>query len=157
MNSNKCLNCKKSTKNPKFCSRSCAAKITNKIPKRKKSISYCVSCGKNTIFYRRKFCKDCNPMNKDWSKVSYGEVTGKTKYQKNSRIRELARNLYKSSNKPKHCVVCGYKKHYEVCHIQSISSFKNTSKVSEINQISNLVALCPNHHWEFDKGLIVLS
>ena len=146
---NKCKNCKKNTKNPKFCSRSCSAKTTNKIPKRKKQISFCILCGKTTKFFRRRFCENCNPIKKDWSKITYGEIKTK-KYQQNSIIRSNARKSYKKSGQPQCCIICGYKKHFEVCHIKAISSFRDTAKVSNINHISNLVALCPNHHWEFD-------
>lgn len=150
-----CICCKKLTNNPKYCSRSCSAKINNKIPKRRRKIFYCKSCNKMTGF-RRKFCKECNPMNKDWGTITYGESTSKRKYQKNSRIRSLARNIYKSSYKPKCCIICGYNNHFEVCHIRSISSFPDSTTISEINNIDNLIALCPNHHWEFDHNKLML-
>ena len=151
-----CICCGKNTNNPKFCSRSCSAKTTNKIPKRHRQINYCKSCGKETGFFRRKFCSSCNPMNKDWSTITYSEATSKRKYQKNSRIRNLARRIYKSSDKPQCCMICGYNKHFEVCHIKSISSFPNTATISEINHIDNLIALCPNHHWELDHSNLIL-
>lgn len=55
------------------------------------------------------------------------------------------------------CSNCGYDKHVEVCHIKSISSFNNESKISEINDISNLILLCPNCHWELDNGILKLK
>lgn len=51
----------------------------------------------------------------------------------------------------KYCNVCGYDKHYEVCHIKSIASFKSNTSVSIINDLTNLIALCPNCHWEHDN------
>lgn len=66
-------------------------------------------------------------------------------------IRRHAVKVYDLSNKPKCCNLCGYSKHYEVCHIKSVSSFSDDIKVEEINSIDNLVALCPNCHWEFDN------
>lgn len=153
---NNCGHCGEETKNPNFCSRSCSAKTNNKTPKRKKSINYCSSCGKQTGFFRRKFCSKCNPMNKDWNNVTYGEATKARKYQKNSRIRDLSRRTYKTSGKPKCCTICGYDTHFEVCHIKSISSFPPTATVGEINNINNLIALCPNHHWELDHGNLIL-
>ena len=152
----KCKNCGKSTSNPNFCSRSCSAKTTNKIPKRKKKVSYCISCGIETLFFRRKYCNQCNPMNRDWSTITYGEATEKRKYQKNSRIRNLARKVYKQSDKPQCCLVCNYTSHFEVCHIKAIASFPDTATISEINNIDNLIALCPNHHWELDHNNLVL-
>lgn len=52
------------------------------------------------------------------------------------------------------CAMCGYDKHFEICHIKSIADFSETALLSEINNIGNLIPLCPNHHWELDHGLI---
>lgn len=68
-----------------------------------------------------------------------------------SAIQRLARKIYDKSSKPKKCVVCGYDKHYEVAHIKFVSSFDDNALISEINDIDNLIALCPNHHWEYDN------
>ena len=53
--------------------------------------------------------------------------------------------------------MCGYDNHIEVAHIKPISSFDDNTKLSEINHKNNIVALCPNHHWEFDNNLISLN
>lgn len=74
-----------------------------------------------------------------------------------SAIRKDAQNIFNKSNKPKCCAICGYDKHIEVAHIKAVSDFENTTLVSEINNIDNLIALCPNHHWEYDNGLLKLS
>jgi predicted restriction endonuclease len=29
--------------------------------------------------------------------------------------------------------------------------------VDEINSLTNLVGLCPNHHWEFDNNLLLFD
>jgi hypothetical protein len=34
------------------------------------------------------------------------------------------------------------------------SEFEPTSTIGIVNSISNLVALCPNHYWELDNGII---
>lgn len=68
-----------------------------------------------------------------------------------STIQKQARLIYKSSDKPKQCICCGYDKHYEVAHIRAVSDFENNAFISEINDINNLIALCPNHHWEYDN------
>jgi 5-methylcytosine-specific restriction endonuclease McrA len=78
-------------------------------------------------------------------------------YQVNSRIRELARLAYKRSDKPKQCVVCGYQLHYEICHVIPISDFSIDTSISVVNALSNLIALCPNHHWELDNGYLTLD
>ncbi len=50
----------------------------------------------------------------------------------------------------KSCQRCGYDKHVEVCHIKPISEYDLDTLISVINDPSNLIVLCPNHHWEFD-------
>lgn len=69
-----------------------------------------------------------------------------------SYIQKFARNIYVNSSKPKQCVICGYDKHYEVAHIKAVSDFNDSTLISEINNIDNLIALCPNHHWEYDNN-----
>ena len=72
-------------------------------------------------------------------------------------IQRLARKVYKNSEKPKRCIHCGYDKHYEVCHIKSVSEFEDNATILNINQIENLIALCPNCHWEFDNGCLTIE
>lgn len=74
-----------------------------------------------------------------------------------SGIQKRARNIFIASNKLKQCLECGYSKHYEVCHIKPVASFSNETLISEINNIDNLIALCPTHHWEFDNGHLILQ
>lgn len=74
-----------------------------------------------------------------------------------SAIAKMARQVFNNSGKPKMCMVCGYDKHYEVAHIIAVSDFDDDVLVSEINNIDNLVALCPNHHWEYDNGILTIS
>ena len=57
----------------------------------------------------------------------------------------------------KTCTICGYDKYYEVCHIKSVSDFSDDSLISEINSLDNLVALCPNHHKEYDLKMLILN
>lgn len=68
-----------------------------------------------------------------------------------STIQKYARITYQNSDKPKKCIICGYDKHYEVAHIVAVSDFDDDTLISEINDINNLIALCPNHHWEYDN------
>ena len=93
----------------------------------------------------------------DWSKVTLKEMNEIRMYQKNSRIRNLARKIYFSSDKPKQCVHCGYNLHFDVCHVKPIADFPDTATVAAINNLANLIALCKNHHWEFDHGFLVLN
>lgn len=150
---NICINCGKQTTNPKFCSRGCSAIHNNKAFPKRKVEGNCHIC-KIPISRSNKYCTKCRPSQSlDLTKITYGEMTTKRKYQKNSRIRNLARYLYRKSSREKYCVRCGYDKHYEVCHIKGVSSHDETCLLSEINNLENLIALCPNCHWELDKGL----
>ena len=67
-------------------------------------------------------------------------------------IQKVAKRNYILSSKPKQCIVCGYNKHYEVAHIKAVSDFGDDVLISEIDNINNLIALCPNHHWEYDNN-----
>ena len=152
----KCINCNKLTKNPKFCSRSCSATFTNKTPKRTKT-NKCLDC-KTLILSSRKRCKNCHHGHRKQNRknLTYGELSGRRAYQKNSQVRELARRAYQKSGKPLSCYHCGYENHVHICHIKAINEFLDETKISEINDITNLIALCPNHHWELDNGYLKL-
>jgi len=140
-----------------FCSRSCAAKFTNLTPKRKRT-KICKTCN-NLIRSDYTYCKDCRTLNGiNWEKVTYGEMVERRKYQKNSAIRTLARKIYIDTyGKNCPCSRCSYKKHVQICHIKGISTHTDNTPVSEINKIENLIALCPNCHWELDHGLLELN
>lgn len=150
-----CINCNCETVNPKFCSSSCAASYNNRIhPKRKKRLWFCKTCGKE-IKSRTSYCiPDCQPWFRDWSRVSLQDMRDRRVYQAHSAIRDNARRVYSG---PFSCYVCGYDKHVDVCHVQGINSFPPESKISDINSSFNLIALCKNHHWEFDNGLLELQ
>jgi predicted restriction endonuclease len=86
--------------------------------------------------------------------VPLQQVKAKAQQQYAAQIRSLARTAYRKSSQPKACAICGYDVHYEVCHIKPINAFPATEFVAEVNKLSNLVALCPNHHWEFDHNIL---
>ena len=71
-------------------------------------------------------------------------------------IQKEARRLYFDNNAFPKCEICGYTNHVEVAHIKAVSEFSNDISISEINALSNLVGLCPNHHWEYDNGILTL-
>lgn len=157
-----CKNCNNETTNPTFCSSSCAAKFNNKkFPKRKLEKFLCSKCNtelkRKSWKDRRTLCDSCNPMVVEWESITYGEMTGKRMFQKNSRIRELARKKFLKIHSNPSCRNCGYSKHVEVCHVKGISTFSPDTKISEINDLKNLIGLCPNCHWEFDRGLLHLE
>ena len=118
----------------------------------------CLKLNNKTLNYR------CNDLQLNIDKFKMNLVHNKTKGEifnqrcgwQNARsaIQKTARRVYEKSEKDKKCLICGYKKHYEIAHIKSVSSFENNVLIEEINNISNLVALCPNHHYEFDNNLL---
>jgi len=153
----KCLYCGTETRNPKFCSSSCAARYNNHVyPKRRRQKFFCKSCGAETR-YRRSYCENCDPTKpQNFSTVTITEIRSRAHYQANAWIRKLARRAYENSDKPKCCSRCGYTMHIEICHIRSIQDFPEDTPMSVVNDPDNLVALCPNCHWELDHGLLSL-
>lgn len=168
-----CLNCDKEFKKKKaqfekspnhFCSKSCAATYNNKVSPKRQPEGICSKCG-DSCPNSLKHCEKCKLitilpvrgrlyyMDKTLEEASrQGRMASKF-----STIREYARKVMKLANIEKKCQNCGYDKHVEVCHIKSISDFDLSTKIYEINDLSNLAYLCPNCHWEFDKGLLDLN
>lgn len=152
-----CEYCGKPTDNPKFCSINCAANYNLiHFPPKKKRKRFCKHCG-NEIKGRKISCTRCNKNVVDWDTVTLSTITGRASYQIAANIRRRARYRYRNSSRPKYCINCGYKKHYEVCHIQAIMDFPPETSVAEINSLENLVALCRNCHWELDNGLLSIE
>lgn len=139
------------------CSRACSNRF---FPRRKKELRKCTRC-------KEKFpghgtcpsCKDKILANKErFQQTTLFELT--EAYETNGihkswRYSELRGDARRKTNFVA-CAVCGYTIHVEVCHIKAISSFPLTATVAEVNELVNLVGLCPNHHYEFDHGLITL-
>lgn len=147
---NTCLNCGVETTNLKYCSRSCAATINNKKSPKRKKTKTCKTCDSKIISLHT-YCTFCNPF-KNPKDITLEEAIYK-KHHKSSAyalVRSRARKIAKDNNM-NCCEVCGYSKHVEIAHIKSISSFDSNTLISVINDLSNLKALCPNCHWEFDN------
>lgn len=112
---------------------------------------------------RRRFCGQCLLVRKSKG-VLFGHRTKAELFSIRANwqsargaIQRHARDMLVRSDQPLACVVCGYSKYVEVAHVKSVSSFSGESTLDEINSVSNLVALCPNHHWEFDNGVLELN
>ena len=152
-----CAQCGQETLNPKFCSSSCAAIYNNtNFPKRKKKTRYCKYCG-NVIPAGRTVCDDCNPNSVNWMERTLSDIHRAAKYQVSAHLRTIARSQYEKANLPRVCANCGYDKHVEICHVRAINSFPEETPVAVINDLANLVALCPNCHWEFDHDLLLIN
>ena len=156
-------------KKKKFCDRSCAAKFNNVgknrwADKPRVTTDICKVCGKvihlkpcpTGSMVRRSICDTCYVGR--LHKKTKDEVFQDADHWMTARatITKDAQRSFKKSGRERRCAVCGYKIHTHVCHIRDIKDFPGDATISEINDISNLVTLCPNHHWEFDHGLLKL-
>jgi predicted restriction endonuclease len=117
----------------------------------------CPVCGINEVAYNTKQCKQClyEDNTKDWSKITLSELKSSGNANRGGRypyIRELSRKSYIKSGLPMRCHVCDYDLHIDICHIHDIKDFSEDTPISVINHLDNLLALCKNHHWEFDHG-----
>ena len=152
-----CLNCSKETKNPKFCSRNCAATFNNKSTPKRTHSKICDVCGEKAISYRHTKCKDHFEENKTRVKTkTIGEyrqlqsVKNKHPSWLHAHIRNFARSWLKHLTKLP-CAKCGYDKHVELAHIKAVTDFTDNALLSEVNSENNVIQLCPNCHWEFDN------
>lgn len=153
-----CKYCNKSTPNPSFCSKSCAASFNNKAYPKKKLTRQCVECTNIVKSYRHTRCQAHWQAHKEtkWENKTIGEyrnrlsIVGKHKSWRHAHIRLAAKKYLREAAK-KACEVCGYDKHVEVAHIVPIYSFPDNALIREVNHKNNLKLLCPNCHWEFDN------
>ena len=103
-------------------------------------------------------CSSCYRKSRYLDDKTLEEATKNRKKDSNhyNQIRKKSRKGYLESNRPKKCAVCGYDTHIEICHIRDISDWPKDTLIREINDLDNLVALCRNHHWELDHGMLEL-
>ncbi len=150
-NPNYCLECKKimhvrigqrtgNVKRNKFCNRQCSAAYVNKFSEKRRV----------PVQLELQFPK---PKPSEISEVAKYTKKEFYNYRKNwqsanSGIRKHSRAVYRDSGKPYKCNSCGYRKHVEISHIIAVSEFPDSTLIKEINSINNLMALCPNCHWE---------
>lgn len=131
-----------------------------------KTLQYKPKKGKPGFYETRKYCEECrsicrietakkrngaNTLPKPIEEFTKGELLdlkGYTRYK--SLIIKHALKIYNASNRPKTCHICGYD-HIQICHIKDVADFPDDATIAEINDPSNLIALCANHHREFDK------
>lgn len=135
-----------------FCSRSCAATFNNKgKQKNPPKLKMCKKCF--NIHHRTLKCLDifktdnkkipiCN------LKISPDKIPGY--------VRAYNR-IWNKNMISLPCCNCGNKHHSELAHIKPISKFESISTLGEINHPDNVIALCPNCHWELDNGFLFVS
>lgn len=170
-----CINCNiditlKVDKRAKFCSRSCSAKTNNKLfPKKqrvlkenevasdvKKGYKYC-KCGKLRI-KRSNSCRNCKitlQLERKGNQTISDIMLKNKRFPacKFDKIRAHARRVMALSNTYKACKICKFDLYVEVCHIKPISTYSLDTKLSDVNNLANLVYLCPNHHIMLDKNI----
>ena len=142
-----------------FCNKSCAATINNRTAIKRKAKRHCDKCNKtirsNTM---SSMCGNCYKKKVYLDDKTLSEaIQNRTDANRYTGIRGNASKAYNRSGKPRVCFVCGYELHVEICHIKDIADFPLDTLIREINNINNLIALCPNHHWEFDHDLITID
>lgn len=155
----------------KFCNQSCGAKYNNQgriqnplgmngRPKpeggqlyidsdgRKRIMYLCTNCN-NLVHKKGRKCQPCyfDSIRSDGSNLKKGDM-----YR--TSIGSHSRNVMK--DKLDKCYICGYDVHVQVCHIKPVSEFSDDTTLDIINAPSNLIVLCPNHHWELDHGYLKL-
>jgi hypothetical protein len=155
-----CAYCGSITKNRRFCSKSCTAKMTNTyVVKRKKKVWLCEVCGK-IISKQSSMCKGCyckSKIFKESGNKTIGMFHTTHARHRHQHIRNHAHNVMKFYGIPKQCVQCGYSLHVELCHIKDICKFDKKAMLSEVNSLNNLAYLCRNHHWELGNGFLTID
>ena len=152
-----CIKCNNYTKNNKFCSRSCATSYNNIVSPKRSLEGQCESCS-TPIQKRLKFCLTCREENGFiYKTLSEVKRDGNSNYSSTyPYLRTHSRRTYIEAQKPMKCYICDYDLYVEICHIKDVNSYSLDTLIKDINDISNLIALCRNHHWEFDNGHLSL-
>lgn len=154
-----------------FCNRSCAATHNNKgVVRNPRKIRTCTRCPNtftvsDTPGTRTILCSDCKEqyiLSMEHKNKTIGEyrnmlsVKGKHVSWAHAHIRSFNRSWNKILTKLP-CQNCLYCKHIELAHIKPITSYEDHITLSEVNDPENILALCPNCHWEFDNGYLKLE
>lgn len=128
--------------------------------------NWCLSCGTFCAGSRSSFCLKCY-----WGEPG-AALRAEKAYESSKRKRDFlavnARHRYQGIRNHGHvvmrllgpkdpkCAICGYSTHVELAHLRPLSDFPEDATLREMNDLSNLAWLCPNHHWEQEQGLVVL-
>lgn len=155
---NICLNCGAETKNPKFCTMSCAATYNNKLHPKRISRRKCIVCGGKTLSYAHARCavhyaefKARAGSNKTIGELRHALCNrGKHRSWLHASVRKHARHANRGLLQQP-CAKCGYAKHVELAHVKALTSFPDDTPLRVVNAAENVIQLCPNCHWEFDN------
>jgi hypothetical protein len=139
-------------------------------------VNYQVRADRSGGFRKVRFCKECRVIvghetqlqnKKEQGVLTWDLVSEMTKkelldYYKGSpywfkvKMTGHAQTIWRHTKRPNVCVVCGFE-HINISHIKDVRDFDMETKIGAINSPDNLVGLCPNHHWLFDRGLLKLE
>ena len=176
-NPNLCKNCRepilpikwgklRDTRKKIFCDLSCAGKHSskNRLSYRKTpKARHCPQCGaryehEKTGRGHRKYCSACLESRKITRRKNELERIGRTPKAETTRdyICYNARNRVRRDGRTRACIICGYQKFVQTCHVRQVKDFPPEATIDEINALTNLVLLCPNHHKELDHGNLQL-
>ena len=155
-----CLKCattftvKQGHKGQLYCSRKCSNQVlADSRRKPPKARRVCSTCSRRTTLPDR--CRLCRADFRTLDEVGfkYGSASDRA-----SIIRDHSRKNYlRSVEGTPECEFCGYTTHVQVCHIRPVKDFPPSATLAEVNHRSNLVGLCPNHHWELDHGFLLIQ
>lgn len=170
-NPNKCLYCSSDilcinrklneVKIKKFCNTSCAASFNNAGSRKHGDAPVFCACG-NSKTKKSNKCKKCRieDQSKNYEQKTLLESCNKKAIytaSKFNEIRSKARAKLIKLGVEKKCKFCTTDEFIdilEVAHIKGIREFSEDTKIEEVNNISNLMYICPSHHRMFDKKLI---
>jgi hypothetical protein len=127
--------------------------------------------GSKQGYIKVRFCLECRPIaigegiskrNGKKNGLNYDLLSGMTKgeilelcegspYWSRLKIGCHAKTTFKRGKREKICSRCGFP-HATVSHKHPVSEFPDTALIKEINDPKNLVSLCPNCHWMWDRG-----
>lgn len=153
---NLCSNCQTETPNPKFCSRSCAAKVTNRSRPKRMPEGACKICDKpikTILTYCSPECKKNRPRPIRIKKSNSQAVMDWRK-----RVKQRAVEL-----KGGKCVHCGYNRCNRALVFHHLDPTQKdfgigangvtTAWNKVVTELEKCVLLCQNCHCEFHDGL----
>lgn len=121
-------------------------------------------CSKRWADANKKTCIHCGAPCKHSSemckKCQTGYTVSRLKTVGDCKDSSEIRNFNRSWNKgivSLPCQVCGYSLYTELAHIKPIHSFPKEALLIEVNDPSNILVLCKNHHWEQEHGFLPLD
>lgn len=147
--------CETATDNPQYCSRSCAAKTTNKLYVKRKLTNTCVAEGCATLV--RSTTRYCGLHKGTWIKYkTLGDVRAVYNSNQASMLRTLGRTWAADNLDTSGCWYCGYSTHVDCCHVIGLKELPDEMLLVD-TCVNNIIILCKNHHWEFDHQHLTLD